>query len=249
MKRRITTVIAALSILLLCGAVWARMTTMVIGQGAVTGGGGQAFAEDWNCGDSDSPTCDLTWTELSGDADISGNALLLYSQSYEKIVVVSSSALNTANGYCKFTYTGVDSGSGKYVHLVFRYTNNTSKYYYLEFQTNENVISWGMYDNVSDLESTVLNTDQSVTVTQNDSFGVTWTGTGDDTVIRVWRNPTSNTPISASEWDSGDTTPDASWTTNPGASAVDSGTLVGFEGFQSSFGEIVIDNAYFGDLP
>ena len=208
---------------------------------------GAAFSEDWDCTNADSPDCDLNWTEDLGDADITSNQLVLVTGGWEPLWVISQSAINTANGYAKFTFVGTYGGS-RYPHLVFRYTNSSSAHYTLEFIGNDPCRwSWYRYPTAGGSSSEIANTELS-SCSNGDTYAVTWTGTGASTAIRIWKNQTANTPVSATEWDSGDNTPDGSFTADP-ATPVDTGTLVGFAAYSASGSDTTIDNLYYGDLP
>lgn len=79
------------------------------------------------------------------------------------------------------------------------------------------------------------------------TLNLSWTGTGDSTVIRVWRAPTANTPASYDHWDAADS-PTITFTANPGT-PVDSGARIGIGGYEDAANQISFNNAFWGDAP
>lgn len=230
------------------GADLARMSVTTVGGGVPAAApSGAAFSDNFNRADNDS--LGSNWTEAVGDADIASNALYFATGGWDPVLVSHNTSTNTVNQYVKIS---IPVANETYGQVVFRYTNSSTHFYTVAFNTPFSCeIEWRHVAGSTGIgaENTIGTSVDMGSCSNGDSFGITITGTGDDTVVRVWHNPTANTPVSASEWDSGDTTPDASWTTNPGANAVDTGNKVGFAGIQNSAGEITFDSFYAGDIP
>lgn len=83
-------------------------------------------------------------------------------------------------------------------------------------------------------------------IANNDTFGVTITGTGNGTIVRVWKNPTG-LPVSPSNWD-GDVTPDITFTNDP-ASPIDTGLYIGFAGASGGGNGREVYGFFGGDCP
>lgn len=204
------------------------------------------FSDNFNRADNDSLGSD--WTEVVGDTDIVSNQMSFRTTGWDPIAVVHNTACSTVNQYMKVTFP---SPAG-YPVFILRYTNSSSHYYGIAFETlNSADAIWKHYSSTSEIgaPATTIASGDVGSFTAGDSLGITITGTGNDTVIRLWKNPTANTPISASEWDSGDTSPEVTFTTDPGTNAVDSGSYLGIHGAQSTAGTLVFDNFYGGDIP
>ncbi len=151
-----------------------------------------------------------------------------------------TTTIGSVNQFVKITIIGIDANT--VLGVAFRVQGATvTDHLYLLWFTNA-VYYWTHSANGID---THIVTGAFVVGT---SFGATITGTGDSTVIRVWNNPTANAPISATEWDSGDSTPDLELTTNPGANAVDTGNYVGVAITQNIANVGIMDNLYAGNL-
>lgn len=130
-----------------------------------------------------------------------------------------------------------------YPAMIFRFTNSTSSFYRVQFQQSEDMVSWTFRPNVTDAGSAIGTS--ALTVATGDVFGATLAGTGTGTtVLRIWRNPTATIPVSSTEWDSGDTTPDVT-ITNSTANIVDTGSLGGIQATGNS--TVQITDWYYGD--
>ena len=166
-----------------------------------------------------------TWTATSGQLQSASTGFI--------IIGYDDADCSTANGYAKLSLVDFRNETSIY----FRAGGDPVRYYYIKFSA----VGTEWFDSDDDSIET-----SATTWANTDVAGITWTGTGDNTVIRIWKNPTGNTPDSATSWGS-DTTPDISFTANPGANAVDSGGGTGISATVDS-GTLILDNYYFGDL-
>lgn len=184
------------------------------------------------------------WTEAYSDQDILSNRLNLRTGGYVKnLAIFSGSATASTDQYVKAVV--YSTASGGYPEMVFRYTNSSSAYYAIEFNVDGDTALWRRYPTAAG-SSADISAATAITVTTGDVFGITVSGTGDSTVVRIWRNPTGNFPNSATDW-GGDSSPDITFTDNP-ASPVNSGTYAGVGGYQSTVGTISFDNFFTGDV-
>lgn len=91
-----------------------------------------------------------------------------------------------------------------------------------------------------------LSEGDDVPLVDGDTLAVTVTGTSTGTVVRVWRNPTNNTPAAVDGWDNAGDTADITYSASGGWDYyADTGTYVGL-GNQSS--DNVFDDFYAGDI-
>jgi hypothetical protein len=212
---------------------------------AGTGGGGgspAAFSDDFNR--ADSASLGANWTEAAGDQAIFSNGLRQVTASYGKIYTIySGTPTNTVKQYLRVQF--VDDG-GEYPGVILRYQNSSSVFYSLSHDSND---LWEWYSCPNTTGScTLIGTVDTGTFSDGQHFGLTIDGTGTSTVIRIWKSPTANTPVSATEWDSGDTTPDGSLAQDP-ASAADVGTYVGLTSAAGNANTVRMDNFFGGDAP
>lgn len=121
--------------------------------------------------------------------------------------------------------------------IVLRY-NNTSSYYAVEPGGDGKVYWWGptYADEIANSPLSFAN---------GDSIGVTVTGTGNATTVRVWKNPTGNSPDSVSLW--GGASPGVTFTNDPSTGA-DGGKKCGVAGFMNETNYFQGDDWYFGDI-
>jgi len=212
---------------------------------AAGGGGGQAFSDDFNRANASS--LGANWTANAGEIDIASNEAVPQTGSYGKdTCIYTNTACDTVNQYVRVTFATLAATS--YAEIVFRFTDDSTHYYAIQLNDNDDTMWWQYLSNMADTSGTTIQSVTSVTIATGDIWGFTITGTGASTVIRAWRNPTATTPVSASEWDSGDTTPEVTFSNDPGGNAVDSGNYVGIECFQNTGASTHYDNFYGGDL-
>jgi hypothetical protein len=184
------------------------------------------------------------WTNLYGTAsyDSTNDEIDITADYY-----IYGTNLSGVNQYAKakFTAGGNPYGGG----LVLRSTGTAADGWYVlakAFGTNTWYLSF--CDNVGDgwAEDMVDNT-SGPTLAAGDSVGVTITGTGTSTTVRVWKNPTNAAPVSAEYWDSGSDGPDFSLSLSgyAGSNFCNTGLRVGVGGW----GTLSFDDVSGGDIP
>ena len=206
--------------------------------GTPSGGGGASPAtDDFNRG-----SLGANWTVADGGAIIAGSTELNFTEGSfgENIIFYSAGVTSDGAGYVTFTRRD----GATYPMAIFRYTNSTSPFYALEFSNSD--VTWVRRSQIGGTNATVGSTTSAV-LGDNVRIGITYTGTGTSTEIRVWNlGSLASTPTTASNWD-GDTTPDVSWTDNP-ASPVDTGGYVGLGCYQGSANAGFMDDFFAGPL-
>lgn len=219
----------------------ANITTATFG--APPPGSPTAFSDDFNRASSD--TLGANWVEDLGDTDIvSDTVASLQTASYSRVANRWTETTSTSSQYHKLTFPTFVSEN--YPELLLRMNGSDNPHYAISFSVTENTVAWGRYTSSVDTASDEI-ASASLTVDAGDTFGVTVTGTGNDTVVRVWRNPTG-LALAADSWN-GDTTPDVTFTTDPGANAVDTGNQVGFGGYVGLADQVKVDDFAAGDIP
>lgn len=199
-----------------------------------------SFSDDFNRADNDS--LGANWTEVAGDTDISSNTMVFVTGSYGTVVVKHNTALTTVNQYIK-----VESVADlTYIGPMFRYTNSGSSYYTV-CGTGGTNFGWFSYTGDGTGE-TQQGADTSLSGFSGPAFiGITVVGTGTDTVVRVWLNPTGDAPDSGgATW--GSAAAGITWTSDP-SNAVNTGSYIGFAGSQGTPSSIIVDNFFGGDIP
>lgn len=230
--------------------MYARMNPYVAGSGVVAAAPAKAsFSDNFNRADNDD--LGANWTEIDTDLDIVSNALsMITGGGAATSAIYTGTATNGVDQYVSVDITWLATNT--FPVIILRYTDASSHLYGIEcdyyctcywkhYATYANIGGGNTIGDATDIGGGCH--------TAPRKLGVTIAGTGDDTVVRVWYAPTATTPVSATEWDSGDSTPDVAWTTNPGANAVDTGNYVGLGGSQTTASQTSFDNFFGGDIP
>lgn len=202
-----------------------------------------AFSDDFNRANGDS--LGANWTEATGDQDIVGNTMECLTFSFaENIAAYTGTSCGSVNQYVKVTLAITDHASARYPCIVFRYTAAASPMYKIFFWEDENQITFTRAANAADGGYETVQTITGVAIGVTDIIGATITGLGNSVEVRCWINPTG-LPNSATDWN-GDTTPDATFTTNP-TTPIDTGNFVGL-GMETGIATSAFDNFFGGGL-
>ena len=237
---------AILAVLLSATLALANPLIFLSGRPPVAAPTGVNFSD--NFPGTDSTNLGANWTEAAGDAEIVSNMMRLMSSSYaDHFMIYTGTATSTVDQYVKFTITTTTlTADPKFPCVIFRYTNSSSPFYPIFFNVNGDNVTWQHYPTTAG-GATVIETSGTLAIALGDTFGVTISGTGTATVIRIWKTPTGNIPTSESDW-GGDTTPDVTFTADP-SSAVNTGNNVGIGGEQQTGSDINLDDFFGGDAP
>jgi beta-glucanase (GH16 family) len=202
------------------------------------------FVDTFNRGDGDS--LGRQWDEHSGDVDIVNSNLTLMTTLTDDVAIYSR-PMPTINQFFKgvigSTFAAGTFGCGP----LFRYTNGTSPHFFVKFNPAADTVSF-YHKTANGGTFTVMST-AALTINNGEAFGVTINGTGASTIVRVWKNPTSDVPDSATSW-GGDSSPDVTLDMGGHGSGffVDSGLFAGIGGTPSALGGLDWDNVFEGTL-
>lgn len=205
---------------------------------------GAAFSDNFNRGNSDS--LGANWTEAAADIDIlSNNAQLVDGSFGDMFAIYTGTACSTVNQYVQVQLAGTSESA--YLQMPLRYTDGSTEFYYIEFAAT--TAEWYHMTAIGGTPTKLNAVNGSfVGLGAGSVISITITGTGDNTVIRIWDDvAVGTTPTAAGTWD-GDSTPTASFADNP-ANPVDSGSYVGIGGTQNLANDIEINDFEGGDLP
>lgn len=208
--------------------------------------GNVTFSDNFNRSNGDS--LGSSWVEAAGDVDISANTAVPTASSLAlNLAIYSGSPTVTPFQFAKVTLPTA-ANNNNYAYLVFRYSDSASPFYAISFRRTSSQVAWHKFSNSADNAGTTIGSPATLSIAQGNSFGVTLDGTGDNTIVRIWKNPSGSSPTSVTNW-GGDTTPDVTFTTNPGTNAVDSGNFVGIAGRQQTASSLAFDSFSGGDIP
>jgi len=183
-----------------------------------------------------------SWTQVIALAQLSSNAILYTDPS---AMYVHGTSLAGVSQYQKASYGGLTDANVNRPYFVFRYNDSSSPFYTVRFISDSNTVEWRSHTSSADTAGTLIDS-AALTIGATATFGVTLDDTGNNTIVRVWNSPTG-LPVSASNWD-GDTSPDLTFTANPGA-ADDSGLVVGWGGTSDNVFTMTMDDWFGGDTP
>jgi hypothetical protein len=185
------------------------------------------------------------WTSEAGSQSIVGGQLSMDTGGFgENWLIYTGTACDGLSQYLKATVVVGMDGGNNFPQFIFRFTNDASPFYSVDVHNDagdDNDITWAVYPSVGGSSTEIQNAE--ATITNGDTVGVTVDGTGTDTVVNVWINPTGDAPTSASLW--GGAGPLVSFTNNP-ATAADTGTLLGLGAFHND--AVTFDNFFGGDI-
>lgn len=201
-----------------------------------TGGGGlAAFSDDFTRADNDS--LGGNWTEADGDIDIFSNTARLSEGGFgENFAIYSATACTTVNQYVRFTY----QTEGGYPQIPLRYTNSSTAFYFVEFSNT--TVDWYHKSQIGGTSTQINASSGSISIASGTVIGITVSGTGTSTEVKVWINPGTGTDPTT--WGAATIT----FTDNP-ASPVDTGGYVGLGGVQGSADVVRYSAFYGGDTP
>lgn len=220
---------------------------LVLKKPAGGGGSGASFSDDFNRANSDS--LGASWTEVTGDTDITSNGMSFANSGGSYVnhwAVYSGTATTTVDQYVKVTFAA-GIAADTYPQVVFRYTDASSAFYFLELNCATNTWSWYRRSAAAGSSTQIGGTGDVAGSCSSASFGITLAGTATATVFRIWLTPTGDAPSAADTW-GGDNTPDISFTTDP-ADAVDAGNYVGLGAQNLTANIVVFDSFWGGDIP
>lgn len=197
----------------------------------VTAPGGANYFDNFN---TDTSANYVAWvggfTIAGGKIGNNGSAM---AQTYN-----NAYSTNTINQYARIQNVGA---SGSDTGVLFRTTGSGG--YYTVRLFSDNKVYWVRFNN-GVFQQVVQITAFGSGMAANDNLAVTIAGTGNDTVVRVWKNPANNTPYSCSAWDNPSHSPTVTLTNNPSV-AIDTGFKAGLA--RNSSGNAFFDNFYWGD--
>jgi hypothetical protein len=195
----------------------------------------QRFTDDFDRSNRDIDG-DNGWTTLAGSAAISSNALVAGASG---TYVGSGTDFTAATQYWKVEMTTFVSTN--VMGALFRSDVDGAPAYSVYANTTDTT-----WDDGATVQSA------SIGLSNGNTVGRMVTGTGNDTVIGLWVNPTNDKPFSGGPactvtstpcWDDADDAPDTTFTNNP-ATAADAYTS--FALFLDASG-MTMDNLFYGD--
>jgi hypothetical protein len=196
-----------------------------------------ADGDDFNR--ADSASLGAEWTEDVSGWEIKTSKLRWLAPGFNlKIATFTGTPCTTVDQYVKAT---LEAGTGIDLHsFIFRYTDASSPFYELEFNSNTDVISLIRWASVGGASS-VVGTEAHV-MSYPVTIGATIEGTGNNTNVRIWIGA-SGLPTSESNWGGAET---YLIEDNP-ASPVNTGSIVGLAG--QTNGDLIFDDFFMGDAP
>jgi len=127
--------------------------------------------------------------------------------------------------------------------VIFRYSAGSQYYAVYHDRQGSGTTYWERWNDTSYLG--IIQSVTSPDFAVGDVFAATITGTGIDTVVRIFKNPTALNPINATSWDSADDYL-AQLTNNPSV-ASDTGKRIGITNWRLG-ADNTVDDFYCGDI-
>jgi hypothetical protein len=204
---------------------------------------GASFTDDFNRASLGANwTVDAGTCVITGSTDFEGQSGS-YANNFARY---TATQITTTSGYIYAGTTGRGNASRDTFYLIpFRYTDATSAMYVVVIDPVGGAVEWWHYTAATGGTETLIAT-TATTVSYGDTWGITWTGTGTSTEVRVWRNPAGTTASAVGTF-AGSSSPTVTFTTNP-ASPVNSGNYVGLGTYFNSDGNGRFDSFGAGEL-
>jgi hypothetical protein len=200
-----------------------------------SGAAPQAFSDNFDRADADS--LGANWTEF-GDADISGNKVILVSGSWTACGAIYNTATNTVDQYAMIKFANMLG----YASLILRYTDAAHSHYGVQIESS-GTITLNSYTSLFTGEQ-AEDASAAGAWADGNTLGVTMTGTAPVTV-RVWVGCTG-LPSAVDNWN-GDTSPTDTLVAS--VNQITTGNKVGFGGSGSSANWGDADDFSGGDIP
>lgn len=184
------------------------------------------------------------WTEDVGEFSIVSNTCRFDTGAWGVDIAHHETALSGVDQYVKFKNNNFSGNA--YAGPLLRYADLSTNCYAVWINTGGNTYWERLWaTNLQSYAQIAISTD--IAWSAGDTCGVTIIGTGNDTTVRVWQNPTGDAPDGGgTTW--GSASPGITWTTDP-STAVDTGTLVGISGTIGTATTFTIDDFSAGDIP
>lgn len=199
---------------------------------------GQAYSDDFSAGDLSAwiENRAVDWVLDDPSDNVDGirvaEQMLLY-----------NSATDDVTQYAKIKLVANAKGG-----VCLRYVDGVSSYY-LVYITSTPELVWTRWDwtgaNDPDYKETIQNDGGALAgdFGAGDTIAVTVQGTSNQTVVKIWRNPTNNTPFSKDFWDNGADAADLTFQDNP-PTPCNTGTYTGI----GAYGANTFDDFFAGDV-
>lgn len=182
------------------------------------------------------------WTINTGNWDINGGALRMNDGGFvDSNITFTDDTLTTTSGY----FRAVRGDDASFPRFGFRYSNDDGAHYALEISNT--LVGWYYYPTIGG-SPTQIGGNFVTTTGIGTVIAITWElgGTGAGTRVRVWIDPTGDTPTGINDW--GGAAADQLWENETGT-AVNSGAYVFFGGSQGTANTNKWDNFFGGDVP
>ena len=203
------------------------------------------FSDNFNRADDES--LGDAWAEDTAYLKIYGNAVYNATTNTQGLAHHKTS-VGSATQYVKIKLTTFAESENYDLGVILR-SQTASGYRYTVTVSGTSRIWWARYNwnnAVDDID------DEFSSFVAGDTMGVTIQGTGTSTVVKVWRNPTSDSLYNKDNWDSANDPADYTLTDGLGILATnpaDTGTYVGVDIKRGTGASAVLDNFYAGAAP
>jgi len=210
-----------------------------------TGASPPAISDDFNRADN---PLGANWTVNEGTLAISSNQFAVAGAAEVDCAASFNAASTTTVNQWLRVVNKTTLVSGDYVYIDFRLTNS-SNFVLVVFERATNVVWWatikaGTFTYMS--SSAALGNPIA-----DDVIGITVIGTGNNIVIRIWKNATGAAPdAGGATW--GSASPGVTFSDDPGTANLDTGNMLGLGGnihAGGSANDILLDDFSGGDVP
>lgn len=215
---------------------------------ATGGGGGSPVNLSDNFNRASSTDLGADWTEAEGAWMVYDDTILTNeAEENAWVAAVHNTAVNTVFQYGKVLLTdgNMTVGNNGAAGFVFRYTDAASAFYTLSANSYDDTVKWNYVSDANFTTETLVQS-SALAFASGDTIGAVVVGSGNSTIVYVWKNPTGNSPdAGGTTW--GSASPTLTLTDNP-STAVNSGSKVGLAMYADVVRVWNLDNWFSGDV-
>jgi hypothetical protein len=194
---------------------------------------------------ADNTDLGANWTEDAGTALAISTNQLAGNPGGGTLIARHNTATDSATQYVKIKLVEIGTTSHSVGVLIRSPAGTTGDSYAIEFD-GSGAANWYYYLSQAYHES--IQSTAGGQFADGDTAGITVQGTGNSTVVKIWKNPTNNCPVDANNWDAVSDAADYTLDADNTHLVADTGTSVAVFVYGTAGTTLILDDFYAGGL-